>query len=507
MKSENFNLNATRTVLAAAIALALAGCGSSSGTSQGSSPVVSQGTVTAIGSIWVNGVEYSGRDDGQTEVNGIPVADDSAMTGLVQEGMRVRLRGRRNDDGLTGTVDSVEFEAEVEGILDHTGDDNVYTVRGRRVYADDDTRYIGGTSLSLDGQNVEVYGHQNPDGSIHATLVRLDSDDTGDDEFKGIVSAIDRTANTITVGGIALTYDDGTTVFVDGATPITDAGINVGDFVEVHLAAGSSTFATRIELEDDANDLAEGEEVEFESVITAMSGDAGFDTQCPTVADGFAMRDVCVELPGSEQYFDGVKGDLALNVLVEVEGHMVGGELVAEKVKFRGNRVRANAAVTEVGAGTFKIFSDATATGITVRIESGLTRNEHGTVSVSDGIELRGFKVGASTMIATNIKTQGLSGGRSELRGPIVYAGGGATNFTILGVNVAPGPLANLELEIGDTVLCDDDSGPVCNSGHVTTFFSGRLTNDVLDVRGTFNGAGTIDTIEADKLEVEFPDD
>ncbi len=73
----------------------------------GGSGMTSSGSISAFGSIFVNGVEY--------ETNGamITVDGDSATEADLGLGMVVLVIGTVNDDGVTGTAEQVIFDDEV----------------------------------------------------------------------------------------------------------------------------------------------------------------------------------------------------------------------------------------------------------------------------------------------------------------------------------------------------------------------------------------------------------
>src|SRR5712692_73002 len=98
-----------------AVALTAAGCGGGTGgtgaTSSG--PVVSQGVITAKGSIFVNGVEYS------TAGAAITVDDKPSVENDLKVGMVVKVRGTSDDFTRAGTAMQVEARDILEGQIEH----------------------------------------------------------------------------------------------------------------------------------------------------------------------------------------------------------------------------------------------------------------------------------------------------------------------------------------------------------------------------------------------------
>ena len=70
------------------------------------------GTINGFGSIFVNGVEFE-TDEADILVDGQRVGEDALGLGMV-----VLVDGTVNEDGVTGTANSVVFDDEVEGPIE-----------------------------------------------------------------------------------------------------------------------------------------------------------------------------------------------------------------------------------------------------------------------------------------------------------------------------------------------------------------------------------------------------
>lgn len=168
-----------------------------------------------------------------------------------------------DDDGCS---DRLERKGVIVAITDSS-----VTIEGRRgiettLAVDSDTYFEGvdrdgDGSLSLADFQVgdRVEANLDPDGS-RADSLELDSDDDGlgEDEVKGLVSAIDGDQFTITGRSGAsrtFTVDGDTSVRApdrDGSGTITPADVKVGDKVEAHLNPdGTRALSLKVELEDD----------------------------------------------------------------------------------------------------------------------------------------------------------------------------------------------------------------------------------------------------------------
>ena len=258
-------------LLIAAITLSsvlIAACGGGGGGGGGGSVAgggiggtgMTSGTVTGFGSVFVNGIEFetdgASRDvDDRTDIsNG---RDDDKVLDI---GMVVTIFGTVNDDGVTGTAESIFYDDDVEGpvaaapVEDSDGVTKTFSIfnttvivhRNSTVFADTDYDSLARDDL------LEVSGYFDGSGNLRATRVEWeDVLDLGKSEveLRGDVKGFDGNV-TFTLNGVTVTFD-GMTEFED--LPGT---VKNGQFVEVEgtLETATSVAATRIEREDDGFD-------------------------------------------------------------------------------------------------------------------------------------------------------------------------------------------------------------------------------------------------------------
>jgi Domain of unknown function (DUF5666)/FG-GAP-like repeat len=139
----------------------------------GGSGRTAYGSITAFGSIFVNGIEYS-TSTANIILNGNANQPESAL----KLGMAVRVEGSINPDGKTGTATIVEFNGDVEGAIDAapviTGTRGTFKIYGFVVKTDSKTVYdnVSGLAALQPADIVEVSGFFNAnDGSFSATRV------------------------------------------------------------------------------------------------------------------------------------------------------------------------------------------------------------------------------------------------------------------------------------------------------------------------------------------------
>ena len=143
------------------------------GVGQSGSGRTSFGAITAFGSIFVSGIEYS-TSTANIIINGIPNQPESAL----KLGMAVRVEGSINPDGLTGTATIVEYIGDIEGVVYAapvvTGTRGTFRIYGLVVNTDSKTIYdnVAGLAALVGGDVVEVSAFINEnDGSFTATRI------------------------------------------------------------------------------------------------------------------------------------------------------------------------------------------------------------------------------------------------------------------------------------------------------------------------------------------------
>ena len=411
-------------VVAAFVLTSCSGNGSSS--SSTATPVAMMGTVLTDNGLTVNGTSF---DASSATVSSGGVARDP---GFLDNGMTVKLKGRMNEDGLTGIADNIKVVLEVRGEISSIGADSLMVhgqtilVNGMTVFAD-----TPGLAALKAGDKVEVHGLRDASGAIMATRIEQlgPEEQELDDEVRGIVSNM--SAATFDIGGLTVTFNADTIVEPAGAA------FGDGDIVEVHL---NGTMAVRIEVERlaDAEFIPEeGQEFEIKGFVSGFTDPAG----------DFLVGDQIVRLTSDAEFRGGDITDLGDNVMVEAEGLISGGVLLADKIKFKDTiRIETNADTN----------GSADVLGKTVAVSSA-TRLKHlpnglADILAGDGLKIRGFlSQDGSTIAATRVQKHShpLDPGKTLLQGPVSEfdATPGAEKLIIAGITVTISGVQADELE------------------------------------------------------------
>jgi hypothetical protein len=466
--------------------LVSAGCGSGSGGGGGGGFAggiggtgVTSGTVSGFGSVFVNGIEFETDGASRTVDDVTDISngrDDDKVLGI---GMVVTIIGTVNDDGVTGTADSIEYDNEIEGpvaavpVEDPDGVRKTFAIFSVTVVVDRNTTVFVTTDYdSLDQNDVlEVSGYFDANGKLLATRVEQEGVlnlGVSKVEIKGEVSGFNG-VDTFMLSGITVTFD-GTTEFED--LPGT---VKNGQFVEVEgtLVTATSMSANRIELEDDGfgDDV---DKISIEGIVTDFK-DVG----------NFKVAGQRVNASDAEFEPFSLAASIAAGDRVEVEGSIVNGILEAREVEQRGGDVRVSAVVDSknnvAGTITLQVVQGQTITVTSssqTQIEDKLNEEEPFDISgidAGDFLNVEGFVDGNGNFIATQIERD--EPGDIVLRGPVdVPPTGGNTaagTVSILGIEIVTDGATDfedaseedidgtnffLEVEDGDLVEYTDDN-------------------------------------------------
>jgi hypothetical protein len=396
-----------------AVLVACGGGGGGTGATPATGAAVSQGVITAKGSVFVNGVEYS------TAGASIRIDDNPGIESDLKVGMVVKVRGTSDDATKTGTATQVEARDSLEGTISSVDAVNqAIAVMGQTVQIednmtrlnDDNTQKVFGDANFQVGDIVEVHGFPDDQGGLRATRVLRKA--TGEFESKGFVTGLGATSFGLSLtpgGAVVLTVN-----FTAGSLP---AGTVNGSLVEVKSAAApvaGAVTATLVRLEDRLG--AAGEKVEVEGIVS--SG---------TLAS-FVVNGRQVVTSASTLYEGGLGSDFAVGVKLEAEGPLdASGAIAATRISFRSSiKIEADA-------------SGVTAAGLTVLARTvavnRFTRIDNGPVSNTDHVEVRAVRDRDGNLIATRIVKQSASS-KAFLQGPVTAADGIAGTLTILGTTI-----------------------------------------------------------------------
>jgi hypothetical protein len=464
-------------VILGAVAVAACGGGSSgSNTTAGidRGGVVTSGTITGFGSVHVNGVRYV--TSGATFV----VDDQPGSESDLRVGQVVRIEGKLDASGTTGTATRVIFDDEVEGPVQSIDLVNArLVVLGRAVQVGPNTSFDDAfVPRSLEGlvvgDRIEVSGFPASDGTVNATRIERKAAQ-GSYEIKGTVAALDTNARRFTLGALTVSYASAQLSGFASGQPAN------GDTVEATGALDGTGMlvASRVEKESESGGTSD-DDADYEGLITRFVSAADFSVDGQRVTTTSATT-----------FEGGSVADLALDASVEVEGGFnSAGVIVASKVQFRRTgelEIAAPVEAVNAASGSLVVL------GVTLRTNS-LTRFEDhsaadvqqfslANIAVGDFVEVRAYADG-NGYLATLVERDDPEGGTVELEG---YAQSvAAPDFSVNGVAVTTD---------GNTEYRDNSGEPIGSAAFFQAAASGRLVK----VRGTLVG----NVVLAERAELE----
>lgn len=440
------------------------------------------GSISTFGSIVVNGVRYD------TSSATFTVNDTAGNESDLRVGQIVAVTGTIDENGTTGTAETVTFDDNVTGpveSVDLVGSELV--VLGQVVLVRPETSFDDSFApVSLEGVNVgqviEVSGQIDASGNIVATRIEL-KPAAIQFEVHGTVSNLDAANMRFDINGLTVDFSSATLDNFPGGQ------IANGDFVEAKgstLGAAGELLATSVELESLLPDAADGDRVEIEGFITRF-----------TSAQDFDVAGLSVTTNGNTAFEGGTAADLGLNVKVEAEGDInANGVLVATKIDIRRSKaVRMTADADSVDAANNSVV----VLGITVTVD-GLTRLEDKSnadvdpltladISAGDYLEIRGDEMpaGSGEVLATIFEREdpdteaSLQGFVESINQP---------SFTILGVTINTSG-ATVYRDANDNILTANE------------FFNQLTTGSLVKAEGAEVSDTTISATEVE-FEVEF---
>jgi fructose-specific phosphotransferase system component IIB len=394
----------------------------------GAPVIASYGTVTAFGSVAVNGVHY---DTSQAR---FVIDGDTGTQADLRIGDVVLVNGTLDSGGTTGVATTVWFDHNVEGpvtSIDLVG--KTVVVLGQLVRVSADTSFDAGiqpaalSGLAV-GDVVEVSGLVQGDDSINATRIERRPGGGGEYEVTGVVVGTQVGLHTFFLGAISVNYSVAVVSGVAGGVVANGQHVRVkGTF-----GAQGVLVASRVDYLSNALGGESGERREVEGLITRFAS-----------ATDFSLGLLTVTTTAQTSYEGGTAADLGLNVKVEVEGTLgASGKLAATKIEVRRSapvRMVASVDSVNVAANSF------VALGVTVQLDA-LTRLEDqssqqvrpfslANLAAGDTVEVRGSEspAGSGQLLATLVERRS-SQQDTELQGFVQSVT--PPLFVVLGVQI-----------------------------------------------------------------------
>ena len=306
------------------------GGGMTAGGGIGGSGIISQGAVSAFGSIFVNGTEFD-TSNAAIVVNGeeIGVGDEFVLDKL-DVGRVVTVEGTGTLDDISAVAvrviyyDNVAGPVEDVSVIDGTTKEIV--VLGQTVIVNVITKFKETTFDTVAKDDVvEVSGYLDDTGAIRATFLGKTGDITTIliYEVTGFVTNLNTDSETFKINDLTVDYSSADTSTLPGNEPADDLLVEVEGSLD---AASGVMIAARIELEEE---LGDGDEIEIMGFVTEIISDLNI------IKFKIGNQEVHVDSdPEIVVYVDGDPSDIAPGQKLEAEGSLVDGVLIADEIEF-----------------------------------------------------------------------------------------------------------------------------------------------------------------------------
>jgi hypothetical protein len=460
----------------ALVVLVACGGGSMSGTTAPAAMqvVATSGTITAFGSVFVNGVRY--------DVSGATIRKNGRSVGqaALAVGEVALVRGHQNAQSGQGTAGSVEVEDDVVGpiaTIDTAAGRLI--VLGQAVLVTANTSYGKGIAPAdltglQQGDAVEISGFADANGVITAT--RIGRAETGEPlQVLGTVVGFDATNHLFMINGLKVDFG---TASVSGFASGAPAD---GDLVIVRGTAfdPATTMLTATEVlraDTDPRETEDGQHnesgvVELEGLIMNFAS-----------ATDFEVAGAKITTTTSTVYMGGSAGDLANEVRVEVRGSLDANQvLVADEIEIHhvaAIALESTASAVDAANHTLQVL------GVTVTVDEHTRFEDKSSAQVQmftlqdvvagDTVEVRGYEspAGSGHVLATRLERLPPST-QVEVRG--LYTATTPPQFTILGVVVDAS---------GASFGSDGSHG-----GMLATDFYTQAVGQIVEVKGSLSGS------------------
>ena len=368
-----------KLLIAICSVLLLISCGSggpSAGGGVGGTGIISSGTVSAYGSIFVNGLEFD-TSDAVIIVNGENVGTgDQIVLNYLDIGKVVLVEGTGDMDDNIVVADRVTYTDNVAGPVESIADINATTkeivVLGQSVVLNVLTQFKD-TTFDNTAQDdlVAVSGLVDDTGAIRATFlgktgVFVPGNIVGVTGFVINLGPVTFQINSLTVDYSGIDPDDLPAGFADGSWVEVEGTLD---------AAGGEMTAQSIE-PGDAIDDVDSDQIEVLGFVTNVDS-----------ATEFTIGNQMVQVDGNTEYVDGDSADILTGAKLEAEGYLEGGVLYADEVEFWGpDQVELEGLVTDIASD-----SDFTVGDQVVRTHAGtVLEPEDLDIDVGMMIEIKG---------------------------------------------------------------------------------------------------------------------
>ena len=376
----------------------------------GGTGVISTGTVTEIGSIWVNEIEYD-TENADIYINDELIGNgNQAVIDNLNPGHVVVVNGKKNKDN-TGQADSVFYASTLLGPIDDIDiiDDNnrIFHILGQEVLISGETVIIGSIDDYSIGNLVEISGYIDDVQNIQASYISKKSDITLPTDLlrvTGIINGLDENDKTFKINDLSVDYAS-----AELAGNLRD---NMEDGLWVHVSGyledGNPDFMADKVRPFNRLEEHDGLEIEIEGIISSDLLDNTFGL------DGYL-----VEITGATKFIGGSTEELLAGARVEVEGTFSADILMADTIKFKTTFTAESNLASKDG----NILRLSGLDELTVYVNDATKYNglnkSFDELAAGDHITVRGWITSEDILMATMVTSTAVGNNKVYLQGQI----------------------------------------------------------------------------------------
>ncbi len=318
------------------------GDGMMAGGGTGGTGIISNGSITAFGSIFVNGTEFD-TSNATITINGQEIGvGDEFVQAYLDIGRVVTVMGTGASNDATGVANQVNYNDSISGPIEGVHDMDAITkeivVLGQIVIINAITKLKGTTFETLSPNDyVKVSGLPDDTGAIRGTFLEKTGAFIPGDmvEVTGYIINLDGDNQTFEINSLRVHYDQ-----VDPT--LLPEGFSDGLWVEVAGSldeVGGAMMADSIQLGDETG-ADNSDQIEVLGFVSHIDS-----------AVAFTVGQYRVQYDETTLFVDGNSEDLLLGAKLEAEGSLVDGIILAEEIEFwEPNQVEVEGFVIDVAS-------------------------------------------------------------------------------------------------------------------------------------------------------------
>ncbi|MGB5616536.1 MAG: DUF5666 domain-containing protein, partial [Desulfobacterales bacterium] len=329
------------------------------------SGIISQGSISGFGSIFVNGTEFD-TSDAAIIINGVEIGiGDDVVRQNLDIGRVITAEGQRFEDPNTAVADRLTYSNNVKGpvesILEIDDVTKEIIVLGQTVIVNTATNFKDATFDTIaENDVVEVSGLFDDTGAIYATFIGKTVGGVPglEVEVTGYAVNLDPVLKSFEINGLTVDYSSADTSGLPGGLPAEGLFVEVQGTID---AIGGEMVASKIQPGDEL-DAVDAAEIEVTGFVTDFFSSSEFTVGNQPVQTG-----------EDTLFVDGTQADVALGVKLEAEGTLVDGILLATEIEFWDpGQIEVEGFVTSIDSPSeFTIGSQRVQTDVTTVFEGG----------------------------------------------------------------------------------------------------------------------------------------